>query len=244
MTYRISAYGSNLNAARNPNSDYGWQGYQWPAGVPASLLGTLRYDGRKGTIVIVARRDLLPLVGTLMDATEAMGYFFVPGWCWSYSNRAITGTRIPSNHSRGKAIDINAPVNPYKTAATLTSDIPPAVVALWERHGFYWGGWYGDAMHMEYCYPPSSVAGHLKSAQAALAELEDDMPYTKKELTAIVSDAVAKALEAERAQTTKLVKAEVSAAITATNRSGSRPMRLPTSSAEATRGSTPSRETL
>ena len=66
--------------------------------------------------------------------------------------RAIAGTNVPSNHSWGTAVDINAPVNPRRRP--LTTNIPRRVRELWKGQGFRWGGDYTtsvpDAMHFEY----------------------------------------------------------------------------------------------
>jgi peptidoglycan hydrolase-like protein with peptidoglycan-binding domain len=116
----------------------------------------------------------MPLVALLMEITEDLhGYYFRPDWCWSYANRAVTGSaKTPSNHSKGKAFDINAPVNPY--SYTWQCDIPPAVVSLWESHGFYWGGRYTgqptDPMHFEYLLTPASVAAKITSATNILKD--------------------------------------------------------------------------
>lgn len=185
MQYGRTAFGANPNAGVNANDDHGWGGYQWPGGVPAALLATLRFAGKLGTVTLVGRKELMPLVGVLMTVTEQkFGYLFHPGWCWSYENRAVTGsTSTPSNHSRGKAFDFNAPNNPYSW--TWQCDIPPAVIQLWESHSFYWGGRYTgqptDPMHLEYCGTPASVAGNLASAQAILgahAEAPSPVPPT------------------------------------------------------------------
>lgn len=66
--------------------------------------------------------------------------------------RAIAGTSIPSNHSWGTAVDINAPVNPRKRP--LTTNIPRAVREMWKSQGFRWGGDFKtsvpDPMHFEF----------------------------------------------------------------------------------------------
>jgi hypothetical protein len=66
--------------------------------------------------------------------------------------RPIAGTSIPSNHSWGTAVDINAPVNPRKRP--LTTNIPRAVREMWKSQGFRWGGDYTtsvpDPMHFEF----------------------------------------------------------------------------------------------
>lgn len=172
MLYGKTDYGRNPQAGADPNGDHGWGGYQWPAGVPSGLLSTLTFPGALGQITLVGRTELMPLVGTLMQVTEqTYGFHFHPGWCWSYENRAVTGsTTVASNHSRGKAFDFNAPDNPYSW--TWQCSIPPDVIRLWEAHGFYWGGRYTgqptDPMHLEFCDTPATVADYLASAKTLL----------------------------------------------------------------------------
>lgn len=175
MAFLKAAYGANPHAGVNPNYDNGWGGFQYPGGVPAEKLATLRFPGQLGTVVLVGRKALMPLVATLMAITEKKyGYYFHPGWCWSYSNRPVTGSKtVPSNHSRARAFDFNAPNNPFSYA--FKSDIPPAVVRLWEAHGFYWGGRYTgqptDAMHFEFFDGPGSLAKYLASATLLLKQV-------------------------------------------------------------------------
>jgi hypothetical protein len=125
---------------------------------------------RAGVRVFV-RKEIAPLVAVLLDATERRyGYDVKDGQTWGYACRPIRGTRTPSNHSWGLALDINARTNPM--GSTFRSDLPPAVVALWWSCGFYWGGWYRsrpDAMHFEYVGRPADVAGHLAIARRHLA---------------------------------------------------------------------------
>jgi hypothetical protein len=171
MTYHAGDYGSNPNAGINPNDDHGWGGYKWPTGVPAALLGTASHNGVTATV----RQELVGLFSLAFAIAEAHGYTintYVNGvnWGpWGYENRAISGTSVASNHSKGKAVDWNAPNNPYVNGfASIQSDFPPAMVADLESIGLYWGGRYGDAMHWEYCYSPADVAGHVAAAQRIL----------------------------------------------------------------------------
>ena len=68
-----------------------------------------------------------------------------------YTWRMKRGQAKPSTHSWGIAIDLNARTNAMGSAG----DMDPALVALFERHGFTWGGrWSGankDPMHFQYC---------------------------------------------------------------------------------------------
>ncbi len=166
MALTRSDYGRNPNEGAPRNVANGWTGV-WPAGVPSSLRGVARAGG----IEIPIQKGLVDLVETLLECMVARGYKLKPGQCWGYANRAIAGTRTPSNHSRAKAVDINSVANPMQSV--FKSDIPPAAVNDWEVCGWYWGGRYGnrpDAMHFEYIGRPEHAA-HLAKAKAILAKL-------------------------------------------------------------------------
>ena len=77
----------------------------------------------------------------------------------SFNWRVISGTKRLSTHSFGIAIDLNVKKSKYwkweeaDTLATFSrKDFPAAIVEIFERHGFVWGGkWYHyDTMHFEY----------------------------------------------------------------------------------------------
>jgi hypothetical protein len=78
----------------------------------------------------------------------------------TYNCRAIAGTERVSPHGLGIAIDISTKHADYwrwsKPAAngrpTYRNRIPQEIVAVFEKHGFIWGGkWYHyDTMHFEY----------------------------------------------------------------------------------------------
>ncbi|KAB2847836.1 MAG: M15 family metallopeptidase [Hyphomicrobiaceae bacterium] len=94
-------------------------------------------------------------------------YLFPPAG--TYNCRVIAGTSRISAHGAGIAIDISTrhahywfwskgkgdPI-PYRNA------IPPEIVAVFEKHGFIWGGkWYHyDTMHFE--YRPEIIAAGAK----------------------------------------------------------------------------------
>jgi hypothetical protein len=69
----------------------------------------------------------------------------------AYNWRMKRGQAKASTHSWGIAIDLNARTN----GMGRPGDMDPALVALFERHGFVWGGrWSGankDPMHFQYC---------------------------------------------------------------------------------------------
>jgi hypothetical protein len=205
-----AAYGPNPNAGVNVNADNGWGPYKWPGGVPGSLLGTVTYqqaNGAKQLVRVTVRRELVGLFTLAFALADRKHGYQVwaerggqPWGPWSYENRPISGTSTASNHSRGRAIDVNAPLNPQ--SYTFQSDMPPAMVADWERIGLCWGGRYEggvkfDTMHFEYGYSPADVARHTALAQQLLGDdpgrpnqPEDDMPYSEADLKRIIGEVV------------------------------------------------------
>lgn len=77
----------------------------------------------------------------------------------TYNCRSIAGTDQTSMHSWGAAIDLNTAYSDYWRWTRPAGDppayrnrIPPEIVAVFERHGFIWGGRWShfDTMHFEY----------------------------------------------------------------------------------------------
>jgi len=84
----------------------------------------------------------------------------------TFNWRMIANTNRLSNHSFGMTLDINAALSHYwqwdlkaenlpvneETPLTYRNTIPWEIVAIFEKHGFIWGGkWYHyDTMHFEY----------------------------------------------------------------------------------------------
>jgi len=74
----------------------------------------------------------------------------------TFNWRYIAGTNRLSVHSFGAAIDINVKYSDYwrwnKGPYKYQNKIPKAIVDVFEKHGFIWGGkWYHyDTMHFEY----------------------------------------------------------------------------------------------
>lgn len=179
-SYPRSAYGqSNPNSGRPPNGDRAaWGGHAWPAGVPARLLGTVTYRSSFGqNITIQVRAELVELWTLAQQLMDRVHRYQVwssragENWGpWGYANRPVAGSNTPSGHSMALSVDMNAPDNPY--SATWRCDMPPAMVADLEALGLFWGGRYTgkfDPMHYGYCWPPSSVAGHVALARRLLA---------------------------------------------------------------------------
>lgn len=76
----------------------------------------------------------------------------------TYNCRTVADTGEPSPHGYGIAIDLNTAFSDYwywrrhDGAVVYRNRMPQAIVAIFENHGFIWGGkWYHyDTMHFEY----------------------------------------------------------------------------------------------
>jgi hypothetical protein len=135
-----------------------WNGEVAPRLVPVVWLPrswghTIRITSVNG----VAER--LAAVSEELDAlpSAVKRYAYPPAG--TYNCRTVADTGEPSMHSWGAAIDINAAHADYwlwhgsgVIDAGLVNRIPPEIVAIFERHGFIWGGKWShyDTMHFEY----------------------------------------------------------------------------------------------
>lgn len=140
----------------------GWPNCDTSLIVPLTVNGTGFPGGCDGR--------LHRLFTLLLQETERQGYLLHDGWCWGFGCRAISGTDKPSNHSKGKAIDINAPKNTRGTRG----DIPITIVRLFESYGFVWGGrWtWTDPMHFEFSGTVRKARRMTARAEANLADLD------------------------------------------------------------------------
>jgi hypothetical protein len=76
----------------------------------------------------------------------------------AYNCRAVADTGQPSPHGYGIAIDLNLAFSdywywrPHSGSIAYRNRMPEEIVAIFEKHGFIWGGkWYHfDTMHFEY----------------------------------------------------------------------------------------------
>lgn len=84
----------------------------------------------------------------------------VPGWCWGYNYREISGSSTMSNHASATAIDANAPDHPYGVSGTFTSSQRNAINQILGEvsPAVRWGGEYADEMHFEIDANASTVA--------------------------------------------------------------------------------------
>ena len=76
----------------------------------------------------------------------------------TYNCRSVADTGQPSPHGYGIAIDLNTAFSdywfwrPHRGTLRYRDRMPAEIVAIFEKHGFIWGGkWYHfDTMHFEY----------------------------------------------------------------------------------------------
>jgi hypothetical protein len=97
-------------------------------------------------------------IDTLPDAIKRTAYPIAG----TYNCRAVADTGAPSPHGYGIAIDLNTRYSDYwfwqphdesrGLPIAYRNRMPQEIVAIFEKHGFIWGGkWYHfDTMHFEY----------------------------------------------------------------------------------------------
>jgi hypothetical protein len=96
----------------------------------------------------------LEAVSQELDALPAEDKRYLYPLGGTYKCRAVAGTGQTSMHSWGAAIDINTANSDYWrwSRGGYRDRIPADIVAVFERHGFIWGGRWAhfDTMHFEY----------------------------------------------------------------------------------------------
>jgi D-alanyl-D-alanine carboxypeptidase len=120
--------------------------------LPKAWGKTLRVTPVNG--VDKALRAVSDEIDALPDAVKRAAY---PS-AGTYNCRPVADTGEPSPHSYGIAIDLNTAISdywywqPHDGAIVYRNRMPQEIVAIFEKHGFIWGGkWYHfDTMHFEY----------------------------------------------------------------------------------------------
>lgn len=116
----------------------------------------------------------------LVNDLEKRGYTIDPSQSGGYNPRMIAGTKTPSFHASGQAIDVNWRQNPRGGGQ---STIPPDVAReLAQRYNMTWGGdWSGetrDPMHFEVAQgtrPAFSMAS-VPTPQPPAGPMGGDLP--------------------------------------------------------------------
>lgn len=116
--------------------------------------------GHKVSVTSVNGLDhALEAVSRELDELPAQDKRYLYPLGGTYKCRSVAGTNQTSMHSWGAAIDINPAYSDYWRWCRTGNDpmsyrdrIPAEIVAVFERHGFIWGGRWAhfDTMHFEY----------------------------------------------------------------------------------------------
>jgi hypothetical protein len=127
----------------------------WPASPNAAAIGVTPYlvadvpigDGVRGGVVAT-------VLGYVALQVHRRVEPLVPGWCWGYKYRVVTGGVELSNHASGTAVDLNAPRHPLGSRGTFTdTQVSELRRILGEVDDVVrWGGDYVgrvDEMHFE-----------------------------------------------------------------------------------------------
>ncbi len=138
------------------------------AGQVAPKLVRIAWLGHAVSITSVNGVDRrLEAVARELDALPAEDKKYLYPIGGTYNCRPVAGTDQTSMHSWGAAIDINTRFSDYwrwsrsrGDGAVYRNRIPAEIVAIFERHGFIWGGRWShfDTMHFE--YRPELLGAH------------------------------------------------------------------------------------
>lgn len=118
----------------------------------------MNVNGAKSNMSLTVHKKLAKEINAIFEEMVDIGFPVNSASGYTYRKMA-SGTGSLSHHSYGVAIDVNASANPaiYQSSNIDKSSpyyINSRVVALWKKHGFYWGGdWSGkfyDPMHFTY----------------------------------------------------------------------------------------------
>lgn len=120
-----------------------------------SIVGAAMRAGPGGEMVTVQCHkkiaDKLAKVFDDIHKDGASAHIKSYGGCYVYRKKRRSGTEW-STHAWGIAIDVNAEWNPMANTKNMkVTDGQKVLVPYFERHGFYWGGNFGDPMHFQYC---------------------------------------------------------------------------------------------
>ena len=143
----------------------------FPDGVPEDEVGMRRMmvtvtvplyqeDGSTKDAEITCHPRLATEIAAIFEEMKEAKFPISQVGCYGYRHMNNgTGTHALSHHSYGVCVDLNWDVNPHVSWGTTPDETSPyyisqEVVDIWKKHGFYWGGdWgepYTDWMHFTY----------------------------------------------------------------------------------------------
>lgn len=124
-------------------------------------------SGERTTMMIRVHKKLATEVKAIFEEMANVPDFRIHaketyGFSFRYMSNASGSPNNLSYHSYGSAIDINPTENPDARSSSGAAGYNPGgnyysvtedIVKIWERHGFFWGGYWspaGDYMHFSY----------------------------------------------------------------------------------------------
>ena len=133
------------------------------------------------------RDEIVELVDLLIAEMKRRGYKFQDGWSWGFGCRSTKGGsgEVPSFHSWGLALDINAPINPFGGDAARAQLNQPEyrwVITLMREYGFFWlGPSIKDWMHFSFCGTPADAKAMTEKARRELGTGggDDEVAYAE-----------------------------------------------------------------
>jgi hypothetical protein len=135
-----------------------------PAPAKPDKSGMAPIKTKEGNTAFVSAQNAAQFQGFIDELQKRTGYQIKD--IGGYSNRNIAGTNIPSQHSRGNAIDINPNSNPVASPFGVgKSDLPPETAEIAKKWGLGWGAnWTSKKDPMHFSTAPNE-GGRLLSEE-------------------------------------------------------------------------------
>ncbi|TKC98300.1 M15 family peptidase [Polyangium fumosum] len=135
---------------------------------PAKRIGVKTYRVPGTKVSLPVRAIIAPLLIGFAKEFHQKVERLRKGWCWGHANRNIRGSKRPSFHAAGIAIDLNAPKHPLGRKGTFSAAQRKTINALCKKYGLRWGGNYRrrkDEMHFEVILPRAKAVALAKRIQ-------------------------------------------------------------------------------
>jgi lysozyme len=116
----------------------------WMAGTNIELLRGIRVHKKVAASLKAILNEIWEQCGKLQATVEKYDLHKFGG---GYHPRVRRGSKRLSNHARGIAIDLDPDTNAMRRGNR--GDMAAFVILTFQRHGWRWGGEYGDPMHFE-----------------------------------------------------------------------------------------------
>jgi hypothetical protein len=190
----VALAGGTVDLTRAVQADYGQWGGATVAtsqnGWPVDEAGTLQDRTAVAGVTFpngIRSGDVYTVLAYVAEAFHRTVEPLVPGTCWGWYVKTISGSTQTSNHASGTAIDLNAPAHPLGVPGTFSPAQVTAIRKIVDYCGgvVRWGGDYTsrkDEMHFEINKDGPAVA-----ALAAKIKGDDDMPVTDTDVEKIAA---------------------------------------------------------